>query len=162
VAGGLAALLALRHDGAAARFTAVVALAVSTLAATQLVVAGQDSFRTTRSAYDILREARAQPGGEALAAPDVPVFQVGMYDQTIPFYLGRTTTLVLFKGELAFGLAAEPARGIDDIDAWVALWQKLDRGFVVLYPHDFDTMTAHRIPLRVLARDTRRVIASRR
>ncbi len=31
-----------------------------------------------------------------------------MYDQTIPFYLGRTTTLVGYRDELALGIDAEP------------------------------------------------------
>ena len=36
-----------------------------------------------------------------------------MYDQTLPFYLGRTTTLVDYRDELGLGLDAEPEKGID-------------------------------------------------
>ena len=45
-------------------------------------------------------------------ARDAPVYQIAMYDQTLPFYLGRTTTLVAFRDELALGIDAEPERQI--------------------------------------------------
>src|SRR6185295_15824993 len=43
---------------------------------------------------------------------DVPMFSVRTYDQSLPFYLRRTMTLVDEKGELTFGLEFEPHKGM--------------------------------------------------
>ena len=50
--------------------------------------------------------------------PGTRVYSVGYYDQTIPFYLGRTVTLVDYWDEFSPGLKREPelahrhARGV--------------------------------------------------
>ncbi|MEP7205567.1 MAG: glycosyltransferase family 39 protein [Casimicrobiaceae bacterium] len=161
--GGIIALAAFRRSSARARFTGIAALAVATLATTQLVVGGLDSFRLTRSAYDILRQAEARvAAGPPLDSPAVPFFQVRMYDQTIPFYLRRTTTLVEFADELALGVKAEPERAIGSVDDWVTVWGGLSDGYAVVSPADLHVLAARGVPMRILAQDTRRVIVSRR
>ncbi len=162
-AGGVIALAALRRPGGRARFVAIAALALSTLATTQLVVAGLDSFRTTRSAYDILQQAAASVGdGPALDSPAVPFYQLRMYDQTVPFYLRRTTTVVEFEDELGLGITAEPWRAIPSVAAWAPVWEALTAGYAILPPNDLPALAALGVPFHVLARDTRRVIVSRR
>ncbi len=162
-AGGVLALWSFGRGTERGRFGGVAALALSTLFATQLVVGGLDSFRATRSAYDILRQAAAAAGDSAaLSRPDVPFFQVHMYDQTVPFYLARTTTVVDFADELSLGIAAEPQRAIATEADWIPIWEALPAGYAVLPPSDLQQLVAQHVPLRVLARDTRRVIVSRR
>jgi hypothetical protein len=151
------------RDTQRSRFAGIAALSLSTLAATQLIVGGLDSFRTTRSAYDILRHAAAAAGDPAaLSKPDVPFFQVHMYDQTVPFYLARTTTVVNFGDELSLGIAAEPERAIATEAEWIPVWTSLPAGYAVLPPKDYELLSAQQVPMRVLARDTRRVIVGRR
>jgi hypothetical protein len=127
----------------------------------QVVVAGIDTFRQTRSAYDILQRASAAlEGRPGLSQTDVPFYQVGMYDQTVPFYLRRTTTVVEFTDELALGLAADPGGGIPTIGEWMDRWRGLQRGYALMSPTQFDRFGPD-FPLHVLARDARRVIVSR-
>ena len=66
--------------------------------------------RRSARAAGLLRAAGNLPEAERMD-PAAPVFQVGTYDQTFPFYLGRTTTVVEFRDELALGLDAEPQKG---------------------------------------------------
>jgi len=131
---------------------------VSTLGLVQLALAGFDAFSTTRSAWDILRAAQAANGSLAASAP---FYQVHMYDQTVPFYLGRPTTLVAFRDELALGLDAEPAKGIASDEAWTPVWKGLAQGYALMPPDRFETLRAAGLPMRVLARDGRRVLVSR-
>ncbi len=77
-----------------------------------------------RSTSAILRAAQAP----APFANDAPFYQVAMYDQTVPFYLGRTTRLAAFRDELALGIDAEPAKQVPTLDAWIAEWSALGRG----------------------------------
>lgn len=149
-----------RADRAAtARFWGTTALSVSMLGLLALGIAGFDAFSTTRSAWDILRAAQAADGPFAANAP---FYQVHMYDQTVPFYLGRPTTLVDFRDELALGLDAEPAKGIATDEAWKHAWSSLERGYAMMPPDRFATLRADGVPMRVLARDGRRVLVSRR
>ncbi len=141
-----------------ARFWGVTALSVSMLCLVQLAAAGFDAFSTTRSAWDILRAAQAANG--PLAA-NAPFYQVHMYDQTVPFYLGRPTTLVAFRDELSLGLDAEPAKGIATDAAWTPVWNSLAQGYAMMPPDRFDALRSAGIPMRVLARDDRRVLVSR-
>lgn len=161
--GACAAVWAFSRATEHGRWIGIAALSLSTLLTAQLVVAGLDSFRSTRSSYDILAAASAQlPDHELMSSPAVPFFQVKMYDQTIPFYLGRTTTVVAFQGELALGISAEPERAILHGADWLLQWEKLPQGFAVMEPDDYEELAKGALPMRLLARDPKRVIVSRR
>jgi 4-amino-4-deoxy-L-arabinose transferase-like glycosyltransferase len=158
-AGGIGALFAFRAADRVptARFWGVAALSLSTLAMLQLAIAGFDAFSPVRSTSAILRAALAP----APFAPDAPFYQVGMYDQTAPFYLGRTTRLVAFRDELALGIDAEPAKQLPTVDAWVAEWTALAQGYAMIPPELYKMLSGQGVPMRELARDSRRVIVSR-
>jgi 4-amino-4-deoxy-L-arabinose transferase-like glycosyltransferase len=158
-AGGALALLALRRPTAGRPMLAVLAVAASTLVALQLALAGADHFRTIRSSRDILGAAEAVNGP---FAPGVPFYSVHMYDQTVPFYLQRTTTLVAFRDEFALGEDAEPQKVFASEDQWVPVWKALRQGYAMMPPADYERLAADGLPMRLLARDTRRVVVSRR
>ena len=48
------------------------------------------------------------------------------------------------------------------IGAWIDAWLKLDEGYAVLAPPHYERLAADGLPMRVLARDSRRVIVSRK
>ncbi|MEO8303573.1 MAG: glycosyltransferase family 39 protein [Betaproteobacteria bacterium] len=158
--GSIAALAALTpgRPGATARFWGVAALAFSTLGALQIAIAGFDAFSPMRSTSAILRAAQVA----APLAADAPFYQVAMYDQTVPFYLGRTTRLVAFRDELALGIDAEPAKQIPTLELWIAEWNALGQGYAVIPPETFASLAAQGVPMRELASDPRRVVVSRR
>ncbi len=158
-AGAVAAAIALRQAEKVpvARFWGTSFLAVSTLAAVALAVAGFEAFSPTRSASAILRAAQAA----APFNPRAPIYQIAMYDQTIPFYLRRTTTLVAFRDELALGIDAEPHLQIPTLGEWIERWQAPAESYAVLPPRLYEDLAAAGVPMRVLARDSRRVIVSR-
>jgi 4-amino-4-deoxy-L-arabinose transferase-like glycosyltransferase len=158
-AGGAIALFALRRPAPRSRTVAVLAVALSTLVAVQLGVVGYDEFRTTRSSRDILRAAVAANGP---FAADVAFYNLHMYDQTVPYYLRRTTTLVAFRDEFALGQDAEPAKAFATEHEWIPVWDSLAQGYAMMSVSDFERLSAAGFPMRVLARDARRVIVSRR
>ena len=158
VAGSIPALFAFARDSAARRTVGIVIVTLATLFATQLAFVGDDAFRTTRSAADIVTALeRSTPPYD----PNAPFYQVEMYDQTLPFYLKRTTTLVDYRDELALGLDAEPARGIAKLADWEARWRSLPQAYALMTPDTFDKVARMGVPLRVVARDPRRVLVAR-
>jgi 4-amino-4-deoxy-L-arabinose transferase-like glycosyltransferase len=155
--GALAALrLVARPD--AARLWGIALLSLASLAGFQIANAGYNVFSTTRSASAIL--ARAQEA--APIAPETPFYQVEMYDQTVPYYLGRPTRLVHFRDELALGIDAEPSKAIPTIAAWITEWAGLPQGYALMPPELQQKLAAQGVPMRVLASDLRRVVVSRR
>jgi hypothetical protein len=107
--------------------------------------------------------------GKALAAqiapqisPDTPLFSVETYDQTLPFYLQRTMTLVNYRNELDYGLRQLPQLGIADSGDFVARWQALDSGVAIMSNSTFDQLVAAGLPMRMIAKDRRRIAVSRR
>ena len=157
--GSLAALAAFRPaaNATTGRVWGVAALSLSTLCMLQIAVAGFDAFSPLRSTSAILRAAQ----GSASFAADAPFYQIAMYDQTVPFYLGRTTRLVAFRDELALGIDAEPAKQVPTLEAWTPEWRALAQGYALLPPELYEKLRDAGVPMRELARDARRVVVSR-
>ena len=157
--GGIAALVALRFapDSPKARFIGFAGQSLAVLVALQLMIAGFDAFSTIRSSSAILRAAQQ---GQAFA-PDAPFYQVAMYDQTVPFYLGRATRVVEHRSELSLGIDAEPQKQIPSVAAWIAEWKALPKGYALMDRDLEAPLVAQGVPMRVLARDARRVVVSR-
>jgi len=126
----------------------------------QLIFCANDAFRVTRSAADlvtVLQNERTPPFDA-----NAPVFQVGLYDQTLPFYLQRTTTLVNFRDELGLGLDAEPTKGIAHEADWIPRWRSLPQAYALVGVDTLETLQRLDVPLRVVARDPRRILIARR
>jgi 4-amino-4-deoxy-L-arabinose transferase-like glycosyltransferase len=158
-AGSAIALVALARGWPRARTVTVVALSLGSLGTVQITLAGYDEFRTTRSSRDMLRLAVAANGP---FDPALPFYHVHMYDQTTPFYLKRTTTFVAYRGEFALGQDVEPGKAYATEGDWLPVWHALAQGYAMMDVPTFERMSREGVPMKVLARDSRRVIVSRR
>ena len=157
--GGIAAFALFRRATPAAKTLGIATLALTSLVGFQLALVGHDAFAHVRSAYYLLADARLASGGSL--APDAVVYQVGSYDQTLPFYLGRPTPLVDYRDEMSLGLDAEPAKGFDR-ERWISVWTAAPQAYALMDPATADALAARGVPLRVIARDPRRVFVARR
>jgi 4-amino-4-deoxy-L-arabinose transferase-like glycosyltransferase len=93
---------------------------------------------------------------------DAPIYSVGTYDQTLPFYWRRTLRLVAYRGELDFGLEQAPGAEEPDIDRFIEHWSSEPDAFAVMDRNTFDTLAARGVPMREIAHDINRVLVSRR
>lgn len=75
---------------------------------------------------------------------------VGLYLQTVPYYLRRTCTLVAYRGELDFGLSLQPQLGIDGLAPFVARWRSEHSALALLRPEDYPRLLALGAPMRVI------------
>lgn len=141
------------------RRLAVLTIAFSTLIAAQLVLVGYDTLAETRSTAPLLARIASQDG--PLRA-DVPFYTVRMYDQTLPYYLGRIVTQVEHPDELAMGIASEPDKAIDTVTHWLPIWNALQDAYAMMQPDEFERLRREGVPMRELGRDARRVIVARR
>jgi 4-amino-4-deoxy-L-arabinose transferase-like glycosyltransferase len=93
---------------------------------------------------------------------DEPLYSVGTYDQTLPFYSQRTLTLVAYRGELDFGLRHDPQLEIPNVADFIGQWQNVPQGYAVMETTMFDDLKIRGVPMREVARDVHRVLVARR
>ena len=151
--------LALHWRSQAATLKPILVTALSGVIAWQAVALGYDELSPATSSYHLVRRVEQQHGP---LRRDLPFYSVQTYEQTLPFYLDRTLTLVDFYDEMNLGLEIEPRKGIETLYAFGQVWRALPAGYATMKPEVFDQLAAADLPMRELARDTRRVIVSRR
>ena len=153
--GGLLALLYARQM---VRDLSVLVLAVAGFCATQLMLAGFEPVGRARAGAELLPALRAAGAFD----PAVPVYSVGLYEQSMTFYLGRTVTLVAFEDEFAFGQQQEPRLWIPDLQVWARQWRADAatgrRAVAIIRPEFIAPLQRDGVPLRVVAGDARRTV----
>jgi 4-amino-4-deoxy-L-arabinose transferase-like glycosyltransferase len=104
------------------------------------------------------------PAIQAELTPQTPLYVVGRYEQALPFYLGRTMTMVEHADELEFGLQHEPHLWIPSYDAFVTKWTADHaagkKDVAIINPNIFDRFQKIGVPMRVISQDPRRVIVT--
>ncbi|MEO6749897.1 MAG: glycosyltransferase family 39 protein [Casimicrobiaceae bacterium] len=160
VAGSGVAAWLFRRGSDSAKTLGIVAMALFGLVGFQIAFIGHNAFSPIRSTHGILTAAGNLPVGERLDA-HAPVFQVGSYDQTFPYYLGRTTTIVDFRDELALGLDAEPQKAYPKYPRWIRDWKALPQGYALMKHDTYQFLLAQRVPMRMMATDPRHVLVAR-
>ena len=148
VAAGAAFVLFRRE----AKTAGVLALSAGGLLFAQLALCGHDSLAPANSAHDIVAAIRSEHRA------DIPFYSVNTYDQTLQPYLKRTTTMVGYKDELEFGIAQEPEKFIPDLAAFERVWNNQPAALALMDAETYAQLAAHALPMRVIARDTRRII----
>ncbi|HUS24667.1 MAG TPA: phospholipid carrier-dependent glycosyltransferase [Candidatus Binatia bacterium] len=147
-----AAWLARRLEGCGQHLASVIVLGAGALSMSDALDAGYQDFAALRC------DRQAAALIEA-TVPGAPVFAVDYYNQTLPFYLRRTVTLVRFSGEFELGQRAEPERWIPDFATFAARWAQLPAAAAVTRPETWDKhLQRLGLSARVLYRDGRRVV----
>jgi 4-amino-4-deoxy-L-arabinose transferase-like glycosyltransferase len=126
---------------------AVVLLAAGMFLATQTVAAGAQVLSPVYSQHDLaLQMAPYSKSG-------VPIYSLNDYPQSLPFYLGRTMTIVAYQGELEFGIGREPGKWIPELDSFAAQWRKQPEALAVMPPETYTQLAAEGLPMTVIGRD---------
>jgi len=161
VAGGLAIAATAALAGLVRRWRPALSLPVAAfgmLIAFQLLLTGTEAIENEFSPEGLVEMARENIGE---FDSRVPFYSVDMYDQVLPLHVGRTLTVVNFRGELAMGIAQEPALAVPDIAEFRRRWVTHVQAYAVMPVPRFAEEEAARTPMSLLARDRRTVIVSR-
>ncbi len=75
---------------------------------------------------------------------------VDAYEQSLPFYLRRTCTLVRYRGELDFGLSQDPQRWIPDLEQFAARWRTTADALAIIRPESYVLLQRMGLPMRVI------------
>lgn len=155
--GVVAALMLLRRPDSAKvhRPVAVLVLAISSLLAVQLGVSGYNTIAKERSAYLIADVI--QP----YVKKDIPFYSVLTYEQTLPFYLKRTFTLVQFQDEMGFGIQQEPHRWIPDIPSFANVWQAQPEALAIMQVEIYPMLQQQGMAMKIIYEDTKHIVVSK-
>lgn len=148
----LAAFIAVRRRHAVA---AAFVLCGGWFLATQCVTTGAAVLDPIYSTHSLVQQLSAIPPS------DIPFYSVREYEQSLPFYLKRKVTVVAYQGELAFGMAQAPDHWIHDMPTFEQRWRQGGRAYAMMSRQEFENLAQAGLPMRVVARDPRRVIVER-
>jgi 4-amino-4-deoxy-L-arabinose transferase-like glycosyltransferase len=98
----------------------------------------------------------------AAAAPGTPVYAFKTFDWTLPFYTGIYLVPVAYRGELDYGLRAEPGRGIESLADFRTSWRAAPAALALVEPRELPGFAALGLPYRELTRTPQHVLVSRR
>jgi 4-amino-4-deoxy-L-arabinose transferase-like glycosyltransferase len=154
IGGALAMLYARQMQ----RDLTVLALAAAGFLGTSLLMAGFEPIGQVRAGTRLLPALKAA----GAANPATHVYSVGMYEQSLTFYLGRTVTLVDYTDEFGFGLEQQPELAIPTIPAFVERWRAEAaagvKSVAIIRPEIAARLQEQGVPLRIVAADGRRTV----
>ncbi len=160
IAGGLAMLaiglaagtLALR---AGRKWLGIGAIVAASILFIDFVEDGYHELSPRQSGKDVAGVMSRRLG------PATRVYSVGIYDQTVPFYLRRTVTLVAYVDEFAMGLASEPRRALATLEEFEADWVRPGEAMAIIHPDIQEKLATRGLAMTLLHRDERRVVVAK-
>lgn len=146
------ALLAMRSAGAGRKDSSIMQIAVGGVLFCAVLMDGYQVFSPLTSAKNAAAAIRPY------LKPDTEVYSVSMYDQTLPFYLKRTITLVAYVDEFDLGQTAEPEKWIPSLASFVPRWNSSPSAIASTSPKTFKTLQEAGLPMLVIYSDPRRIV----
>ncbi len=134
----------------------VLALAVASFASTELLMCGFEPIAKARAGTKLMPQISAE------LKHDATIYSVGIYEQSLTFYLRRPVVLVDYWDEFTFGLEQEPQLSIPTVAQWVEKW-KADAAagrhdLAIIRDDIVADLKKQGVPLRVVAADSRRMV----
>jgi 4-amino-4-deoxy-L-arabinose transferase-like glycosyltransferase len=147
--------LAWRWESRGRRTAAVLLVSVAMTVGFTLGIQQFQILGRTASTKDVVQAIRPW------LHPAQPFYAVGTYDQTLPFYLNRTVTVVAYQGELHFGMEQAPGEWIPTLQQFAAQWQRDSRPLALMPPPIFPELQRLHVPMTVIYRSTRFVVIAK-
>ncbi len=85
------------------------------------------------------------------------LYAIKIYDQSLPFYLKHTLTLVDYVDEFEMGQKAEPAKHIAALKDLPAAWSMPGPAIAIIQPGASNALTAMGINFEIIYQDARRI-----
>jgi hypothetical protein len=130
--------------------------ALCALLGIQMLSWGYQSISELRSSKQMAEAIQAYSGNDLVA-----VYDVNRYDQSLPYYLGRTINLVGFTGELEFGINQEPQKWMTEAD-FLLLWLNSEQAISVLNETTYNQWQQQQIPMQLIYKNSRYIAVARR
>ena len=134
------------------KWTGIVILAASMTVLVSAIEDGYEDLSPRQSAKAVAEKMRP------LLKPGTSVYSVKHYEQSLPFYIGRTVTLVDYVDEFDLGIRQEPAKVIPDLATFRAEWLRQGDAMAIMHPDIYQDFRKQGLPMQALHEDLRRVL----
>ena len=131
------------------------AMAVAALGVVVMVDCLEDAYEVMAPRQSGLGVAEKM---RPLLTPATRAYSVGIYDQTVPFYTGRTLTLAAYVDEFETGLKSQPELRLDTLADFAAHWVRPGEALAIMHPDSYESLRAQGLPMRLIYEDPRRVL----
>ncbi len=84
-----------------------------------------------------------------------------MYEQTLPFYLKHTFTLVQYQDEMAFGIMQEPWRYIPDYASFAKVWQARKDALAIMPVATYARLEQLGLEMKIIYEDPQYIVVSK-
>ncbi len=148
-AGTLAAFVLFRRNR---RMSAAAAIAAAGILQIGIANLGFEATASPQQSAYALAQAL-----KPLLKPDTPVYMVKYYDQSLPFYLGRTVTLVDYYDEFQLGIDSEPDKVVRKVADFPALWMRRPDALAIMSDDTYKALSAQGVPMQIIHQDPRRL-----
>src|SRR3989338_3885560 len=135
--------------------SAVVVLALSALLSAQVGLSGYETIARERSANHIAEAIRAE------VKPGIPFYSVLTYEQTLPFYLKRTFTLVQYQDEMAYGIQQEPQRWVPTIEEFAGVWATQPEALAIMPVYAYAQLQQQGLAMKIVFEDTQHIVVKK-
>ena len=155
--GMVVALVLLRRPNSVKehKLVAVMVLSITSLVAVQLGMSGYNTIAKDRSAYFIAEAIRPY------VKKDMTFYSVLTYEQTLPFYLKRTFTLVQYQDEMAFGIIQEPQRWVPDFPSLAKVWQAQPEALAIMPVEIYPMLKDLGMRMNIIYEDSLYIVVSK-
>ena len=134
------------------RWAALVAMAFATVLMLECLLNAYEKLSPRQSGYRVAQKMKPW------LAAGTRLYSVRHYDQSVPFYIARTLTLVDYVDEFETGQKAEPELSIPALESFPAEWQRPGEALAIMQPGAYEKLKASGLPMQVLHDDPRRVL----
>jgi 4-amino-4-deoxy-L-arabinose transferase-like glycosyltransferase len=149
IAGAVIGTMLLRRGR---RWVAIAIVAIANVLVIECLENAYEAFSPRQSGYEVAEKMKPY------LKPGTRIYSVNIYDQTIPFYIARTITLVNYHDEFETGMQAEPDRVLWAEDGFDDVWLRPGDALAIMQPGIFERFRAWGVPMQVLHEDPRRVL----
>ncbi len=134
------------------RWSALFAMTFATLL---LIDCGDEFYeQLTERQSGIEVAAKMKP----FAGPNTALYSVGHYEQTVPFYLGRTLILFDYEDEFELGQKAEARFGKRELHEFPPEWLRQQDALAIMQPRVYEKLKGQGLPMTVLHADPKRIL----
>lgn len=140
------------------RVDSIIVAAVLATVGGSVAASGYESLSASTSSQQLVRDFIAL---EPSYSKGDAFYTIGIYEQTVPPYLGRTLTLVDYLDEMGLGASFEPDKVRFNFTDFATEWDGLERGYAITDFEKLPRMDLAGLPYRIVAVDLRRVIIAR-
>ena len=145
-----AGLLAFFFFRADRKWAGVLVISLGTMLGVELIERGYDRLSPLQSSATLADAIRPHLTGTTR------LYSVDNYEQSLPFYLKRTMTLVHYVDEFELGQTAEPTKHIAELKDFPTAWAAPGPAIAIIPPNDIEKMRALGIAFTIIHHDPRR------